>query len=85
MKKEITLGQLVSVAVTVIIALATGWITQNSKVSKLEEKVLILQAQQAEQSHANEKKFDKIDKVLGDIQADTRQILVNLERKQDRK
>lgn len=85
MKKEITLGQLVSVAVTVIIALATGWITQNSKVSKLEEKVLILQAQQAEQSQANEKKFDKIDKVLGDIQADTRQILVNLERKQDRK
>lgn len=85
MKKEITLGQLVSVAVTVIIALATGWITQNSKVSKLEEKVLILQAQQAEQSQSNEKKFDKIDKVLGDIQADTRQILVNLERKQDRK
>lgn len=85
MKKEITLGQLLSVAVTIIIALATGWITQNSKVSKLEEKVLILQQQQTQQAVTNEKKFDKIDKTLVDIQNDTRLILINLERKQDRR
>jgi uncharacterized membrane protein (DUF106 family) len=85
MKKEITLGQLVSVAVTVIIALATGWITQNSKVSKLEEQVLILQERLNEQVAGNEKKFDKIDRQLSDIQSDTRQILINLERKADRK
>jgi len=85
MKREITLGQLLSVAVSVVIALATGWITQNNKVSKLEEKVMILQQQQAQQAEANEKKFDKIDKTLSDIQNDTRLILINLERKADRK
>lgn len=85
MKKEITLGQLLSVAVSVVIALATGWITQNNKVSKLEEKVMILQQQQTQQAEANEKKFDKIDKTLSDIQNDTRLILINLERKADRK
>lgn len=85
MKREITLGQLLSVAVSVVIALATGWITQNNKVSKLEEKVMILQQQQTQQADANEKKFDKIDKTLSDIQNDTRLILINLERKADRK
>lgn len=85
MKREITLGQLLSVAVSVVIALATGWITQNNKVSKLEEKVMILQQQQTQQAEANEKKFDKIDKTLSDIQNDTRLILINLERKADRK
>lgn len=85
MKREITVGQLLSVAVSVVIALATGWITQNNKVSKLEEKVMILQQQQAQQAEANEKKFDKIDKTLSDIQNDTRLILINLERKADRK
>lgn len=33
MKREITLGQLLSVGVTILIALITGWVTLNNKVT----------------------------------------------------
>lgn len=85
MKKEITLGQLLSVAVTVIIALATGWITQNNKVSTLQEQVRQLQNDQYNMQISTDKKFDKIDNKLDDNSSTLSDIKVLLERKADRR
>lgn len=68
MKKEITLGQLLSVAVTILIAIATGWITLNNKVAKSEERDRNLEIKQTELEIRNERKFDRIDNKLDAIQ-----------------
>lgn len=85
MKKEITVGQVLSIASAVLIALVTHWYTLNNKITRLEtqreEDRIRLFDMQLEIS----KKFDKIDKNLGDLSNDTRQILINLEKKADRK
>lgn len=85
MKKEITVGQVLSIASAVLIALVTHWYTLNNKITRLEtqreEDRIRLFDMQLEIS----KKFDKIDKTLGDLSNDTRQILITLEKKADRK
>ena len=68
MKKEITLGQLLSVAVTILIALASGWITLNNKATDTAEKARNLEIQQSSQEIRTERKFDKIDVKLDAIQ-----------------
>jgi uncharacterized membrane protein (DUF106 family) len=85
MKREITFGQLISVAVTVILALATGWITQNNKVSTLQEQVRQLQNDQYNMQISTDKKFDKIDNKLDDNSSTLSDIKVLLERKADRR
>lgn len=84
MKKEITVGQVLSIASAVLIALVTHWYTLNNKITRLEtqreEDRIRLFDMQLEIS----KKFDKIDKNLGDLSNDTRLILITLEKKVDR-
>lgn len=82
MKREITLGQLLSVAVTLVIALGTGWITQNNKVSRLEEQVRNMQTEQYSMQIRSDSKFDKIDNKLDAIQTGIGDLK---ERKADRK
>lgn len=85
MKKEITVGQVLSIASAVLIALVTHWYTLNNKITRLEtqreEDRIRLFDMQLEIS----KKFDKIDKNLGDLSNDTRLILITLEKKVDRR
>ncbi len=82
MRREITLGQLLSVAMGIIISLATGWITQNNKVSKLEEQVRNMQTEMYNMQLRSDSKFDKIDNKLDVI---TNGISDLKERKADRK
>lgn len=81
MKKEITYGQLLAIGASFIIALATGWITQNNKVSKLEEQVRNMQTEMYNIQLRADSKFDKIDNKLDVI---TNGISDLKERKADR-
>jgi len=85
MKKEITVGQVVGVAATLLIAIMSAWITLNNKVTRLETKQEQDRVEQYNLQIANDKKFDKMDNKIDGIQNDTRQILINLQNKQDRK
>lgn len=74
MKKEITIGQALAIAVTIITTLITGWITTTNKIKAIEVKVEYL-----------EQSKEKLESKIDAIQSDTRQILINLERKEDRR
>jgi uncharacterized membrane protein (DUF106 family) len=84
MKQPTPLWQVISICVTLMIAGITGLLVQNNKISRLEAEVKELRSQQYTMQLSNDKKFDKIDGKIDGIQSDTRQILINLERKQDR-
>lgn len=73
MKKEITLGQLISVATVVLISVITGWITMNNKVSKLE----VSDEERSKQFERLELKIDKNNEI-------TTNILIELQNKADR-
>lgn len=73
MKKEITVGQLLSVAATLLIALATGWVTLNNKVSSHETEIQGIKKQQ-----------EKTDRILERIEGKIELILITLPNKKDR-
>lgn len=85
MKKEITLGQAITLCVTILITCITGWITMNNKMSRLEAKDLQHDATEFEMKLNVEKKFNKIDDKTDEIQTTLTDIKVLLERKVDRK
>ena len=88
MKKEITLGQLLAVAVTVLISFGTGWITLTNKVSEQGAKFDIQIKQIKEEQAAIQARFDrfterlelKIDKVNDNVNS----VLIQMENKLDR-
>lgn len=73
MKKEITLGQALAIACGLIVSIITGWITITNRVTALENKTNYLE-------HHNQKLEEKLDA----IQKNTVEILIKMERKQDR-
>jgi hypothetical protein len=85
MRKEITLGQLLSAAFGVLMAILAGWIAVKERLATMEEKqknqdIEIMDIRIEMKQNAQETKY-----ILQDLQKTTNQILVNLERKQDRK
>lgn len=85
MKKEITVGQLLSVAVTLLIALATGWITITNKVTRAEDKIQAIEAQQSQERLDFRKSVDELKWKMEDLNSNVTKILVELERKANRK
>ena len=69
MKKEITLGQLVSVSATLLIAIVTAWVTINNKVSVHSEAI-----------ESIKKRQDRTDVQLDKIDATTTTILFELQK-----
>ena len=80
MKKEITVGQLLSVGATLLIAIITGWVTLNNKVSGHDAEIKSLQENQTKWEKVVERVEAKIDKG----NETTTQILIKLENKKDR-
>lgn len=85
MKQPTPLWQVVSMFITVALFALGGIVSMNNKVSKLEEAIINIQMKQTAVDAANDKKFDKLDQKIDLIQIDTRQILINMEKKMDRK
>lgn len=73
MKKEITLGQLIAVGASLLIAIITGWVTINNKVSTHDAEIKHLQD-----------RYDKSERTFERIESKVEQILINLEKKKDK-
>lgn len=88
MKKEITLGQLLSVAVTLLIAVITGWITMSNKVTYQETKFAIeienIKAQQAADKKDGERYRERVELKLDKINENVNSVLIKMESKLDR-
>lgn len=85
MKKEITLGQLLSVGVTIIIALATGWITLSNKVAKLEQEDIQIKSEQFNMQLKLDRQLDKIESKMDLHNQEIKNILIELQNKQNRR
>lgn len=81
MKKEITLGQLLSVGVTLLIAIVTGWVTLNNKVATHDIEIKSL----TEKQYKTEVTLDRIEGKIDKINEGQADIRVKLEKKIDRK
>lgn len=77
MKQPTPLWQVIAICVTVLMASFAGIINASNKVSTLSNKVENLETQLYGIQIASDKKFDKIDNKIDNIQSDIRQILVN--------
>lgn len=73
MKKEITLGQLLSVGVTVLLTIISGWITMNNKITKIEAR-----------QEMSEKRWEKIELKLDENLSAINQVKVELQNKKNR-
>lgn len=80
MKKEVTFGQLLSVASTLLIAIVTGWVTLNNKVSTHDSEIRNLKEKQVKTDQVLDRIESKID-ILSNKQTD---ILISLENKKNR-
>lgn len=85
MKQPTPLWQAVSIAVTLLIAIITGWVTLNNKVSRIEAKQEVERVNAEFIRTSMEKKIDKLDDKIDNQGKDIRQILVEIQNKQDRK
>lgn len=85
MKQPTQMWQLIISIFVVLLSCGAGIINQSNKIAKLEEKIQNESIDRFNAQIAADKKFDKIDIKIDGIQADTRQILINLANKQDRK
>lgn len=85
MKPEITLGQLLSVASALLIAMATGWITMTNKVARQDEKMEAMRTQWMQERLDFRKDLDHIKYSNADMQSKLTDILIKLENKQNRK
>jgi hypothetical protein len=89
MKKEITLGQVLAVAATFIIAIVTGWITMSNKVTDAERRISTLEAQRVSDNIEYRQSISELKWQIADGNQKTTDqlthILVKLENKQNRK
>lgn len=84
MKQPTPLWQVISICVVVLIASFTGILNQSNRIAELKKDVENLKIYQYNLQISTDKKFDKIDSKIDGIQNDTRQILINMEKKADR-
>lgn len=85
MKQPTPLWQAVSIAITLLIAIVTGWVTLNNKVSRIEAKQELESINAEFIRSSMEKKIDKLDDKIDNQGRDIRQILIEIQNKQDRK
>lgn len=85
MRQPTQIWQLIISVAAVMLSCFAGIINQSNKITKLETKVETLKTEQYNMQIMSDKKFDRMEIKMDAIQADTRQILITLERKADRK
>lgn len=89
MKKEITLGQLLSVAGTLVIAMATGWITMQKDSAVTRQRVQTIETQMAEDKIYYRQAINELKWAIADGNQKTSdkltELLVKMENKQNRK
>ena len=85
MKKEITVGQLLSAFITVLVAVIGGWITLNNKITENKVNITNVQALQEKNEGLYIKRLESLEAKVDIQNAGIVQILLKLENKADRK
>jgi hypothetical protein len=85
MKKEITVGQLISVATTLLIAIITAWITLTKKVTVMEVKQQNMEASQIDERIENRRAMNELKWAIDNGNQRLTEILVQLQNKENRK
>lgn len=85
MKKEITVGQALTIAVSILVTVISAWVTLTNKVTRIEERNVIQDSEIYSLRLSNDKKFDKIDTKMDAMQEDIKNILYKLGEKENRK
>lgn len=80
MKKEITLGQLLTGLLSLLITVVTAWITLNNKVSSHSEKIKTLE----ERLLYGEKMIERVETKIDRLNEQNTRILIALENKKNR-
>lgn len=84
MKKEISLGQLIGTAVTLLLAVSAGWLSLNNKVITTENNLKGLEIRFVDMQIANDKKIDRLEEKIDRLSGTLNDVKVLLERKADR-
>lgn len=84
MKQPTQMWQLIISIVVMAGGFITGIISQSNQIAKLTTDLENVKIQQFNMQLTSDKKFDKMELKIDAIQADTRQILINLQNKVDR-
>lgn len=85
MKKGITLGQVFSIAVSLVIVIITGVIVINKQVSANDERIKTIRERQDRADAWMNRIEAKIDKSTEQNSRDNKEILIQLQNKQNRK
>lgn len=85
MKQQTNFWQVIAVCLTICVPISIGLIKQGKEVAALRTDVTNIQLERFNDKMQADKKFDKMDAKMDLIQNDTRQILIRLESKADRK
>lgn len=84
MKREVTLGQVLSIAVTIIIACLTGWISLSNRVAAADERDKNLEIRMTGYEIRQDKENGEIKKTLQEINGTVNDIRLDLKDKADR-
>ncbi len=84
MKQPTQLWQLVISIIVMVGGFLTGIINQSNQIATLTKDLENVKLQQYSDKLDSDKKFDRVEAKIDFIQNDTRQILINLEKKVDR-
>ena len=85
MKQPVNWGQIIATSVVILIACFTGIVASNREVSELKNEVANIKVTMYDIKIENTKQVAKLENKIDEIQRDITQILVNQEKKVDRK
>lgn len=85
MKKEITVGQVIAILSTFVIAVATGWVTMSNKIAALDTRVQNMENEQRQARIDYTKSFDELKWKIQEGNNTITTILIKLENKQNRR
>lgn len=85
MKKEVTLGQVLQIAITLLIAIVTAWVTINNKVTDQERRTTQLEINQEKIQNQSQQTLTRLESKVDKQGEDLIQVRILLESKANRK
>ena len=85
MERKISLGQVLSISVTLIIAIFTGWVTINNKVTDADRRITNLELQQEKMQNQLEQIMIRFETKLDKQSDEIIQVRLLLENKENRR
>lgn len=85
MKREISLGQVLTISIALLTSLITGWVTINNKLTDQNRRIQTIEIQQEKQQNQIEQITARLEDKVDHIRDELIQVRLLLENKQNRK